>query len=231
MRFAIFSNSAPPDWLIVSFSTLSTLTALRITTLTKSIIAHLLASKSGSPPATSLQLPASVTASLTPHESTALVSALAFILTSICRTAASTHTAHISSATILEELRQLGLQADVAKGFVTAFEKSREALVEWCREEMQFRESKLVSTDWKVFYEMATGGWTGSSDGSAEAASAEAASASDDSNLSVFLSLNVSRHKQPVTVVDMHMDLEQFDTLKMELEGVRAMMDQVEADK
>ena len=244
MRFAIFSDAPPPDWLIVSMASLSSLTSLRMTTLTKAVIAHLLSTTPSSPPTASIPLPSSLS-SLSPAEAKAVVSSISFLTCSILRGDPSTGS--VSAETVVSELRQLGLQKDLAEAFSRKFEENREvrptlterskstssnnsntaaphaqALSKWNELTMSYRASRLGEVNWKVFHEVASGSW------SSEPAPAPEEPSPDASPLSVFLSLTVERHKQADTVLAMNMNLEQFDTLKMELESVRATMDQLE---
>ncbi|GMI21177.1 hypothetical protein TeGR_g3822 [Tetraparma gracilis] len=219
MRFAIFSDAPPPDWLIVSMASLSSLTSLRMTTLTKAVIAHLLSTTPSSPPTASIPLPSSLS-SLSPAEAKAVVSSISFLTCSILRGDPSTGS--VSAETVVGELRQLGLQKDLAEAFSRKFEENREALSKWNELTMSYRASRLGEVNWKVFHEVASGSW------SSEPAPAPEEPSPDASPLSVFLSLTVERHKQADTVLAMNMNLEQFDTLKMELESVRATMDQLE---
>jgi hypothetical protein len=222
MRFAIFSQSAPPDWLIVSIATLSTLTAIRLSTLTKSVITHLLESKPGAAPADDVKFPANL--GLSPHELKGVFAAVSFIVTEICRTTASTGSSEsLDETTVVEELRQLGLQSDLASAFGKKVFERMDALVAWTRNDMAFRHSKLTQVDGKVFVNVASGSWS---------PSGGATGTPGNNELTVSLKLDVSDHKSSNTsnrVLNMSMDLEQFDTLKMELEGVRAVMDKIDA--
>ncbi|GMH47961.1 hypothetical protein TrLO_g12591 [Triparma laevis f. longispina] len=222
MRFAIFSNSFAPDWLIISISHLTLLSSLRLKMLTKSICSHLLTTTPTSPGELKTQ---EFDGKLSPSEVKGCVAALTFIVLSITRVHSSTFHGDdvrpLDGTVVTNELHQLGLTKEAAEGFSHMYDEFKTKLVTWNVDTMSVGPSRLFSTDWRLIYGLAGGGYT-------TGGSTTSAPSPSSSNV---LDVQLSFKKNDNSRINFSMSLEKFDELKMELENVQSIIEKEEAKK
>ncbi|GMI03249.1 hypothetical protein TrVE_jg8320 [Triparma verrucosa] len=223
MRFAIFSSSFAPDWLIVSISHLTTLSSLRLKMLTKSICSHLLTTTPTDPG--ELTTP-SFNSDLSPSEVKGCVAALTFIVLSITRVHSSTYHKEdekpLDGTVVTNELHQLGLTRESAEGFSNIYDDFKAELVAWNVNTMSKGPSRLSSTNWRLVYGLSSGGYTKTTGSS----SFEPTPSPAPTNT---LDVQMSLQKTDNSRVSFTMSLSKFDELKMELENVQQIIAKEEA--
>lgn len=151
------------------------------------------------------------------------MSSLTFVTLSIVRILSSSYETVepviVDSTVIVGELCQLGLTKDLAEGFATIFEEYRERLVDWNVKVMTKTPNRLNDVSWRLMMNVISTSVTFDAGEPTPSLTNQ-----KPKGMEVQMNFKVATATPTNKNIAFSADLATFDTLKMELERVRELM-------